>query len=119
MAIDEKILDELLKNYKNPEDLLGDDGILRQLTKSLLERAMETEMTDHLGYQKNSPDGNGSGNSRNGHSNKTVTGKAGKIHLNVPRDRNGEFDPKIVKKRQKRFDGFLSNPLYNMETFCS
>lgn len=106
MAIDEKILDELLKNYKNPEDLLGDDGILRQLTKSLLERAMETEMTDHLGYQKNSPDGNGSGNSRNGHSNKTVTGKAGKIHLNVPRDRNGEFDPKIVKKRQKRFDGF-------------
>lgn len=75
MAIRDELLDELLKEYKNPEDLLGEEGILQELTKRLLERALEGEMTDHLGYSKNSPDGNGSGNSRNGHGEKTVTGQ--------------------------------------------
>ena len=66
MAIDKKIIDELLKDYETPEDLIGKKGILKQLTKSLLERALEAEMTDHLGYAKHSSDGQHTGNSRNG-----------------------------------------------------
>jgi len=100
------LLDELLKGYEKPEDLLGEEGIIQELTKRLLERALEGEMVDHLGYLKHAPEGNGSGNSRNGHGEKTVTGKSGKMKLKVPRDRRSEFEPQIVGKRQKRFDGF-------------
>ena len=106
MAIRDELLDELLKGYEKPEDLLGEEGIIQELTRRLLERALEGEMVDHLGYLKHSPEGNGSGNSRNGHGEKTVTGKSGKMRLRVPRDRKSEFDPQIVGKRQKRFDGF-------------
>jgi len=106
MGIRDELLDELLKDYKNPEDLLGDEGILQELTKRLLERAMEGEMTEHLGYEKHAAEGNGTGNSRNGHGEKTVTGKGGRMRLKVPRDRKSEFEPQIVGKRQKRFDGF-------------
>lgn len=106
MAIDEKILDELLKNYKNPEDLIGKNGIIKQLTRSLLERAMNAEMTDHLGYEKHSPKGKNTGNSRNGHSKKTILSDSDKMDLKVPRDRRGDFNPQIIKKRQSRFDGF-------------
>jgi len=100
------LLDELLKGYERPEDLLGEEGIIQELTKRLLERALEGEMTDHLGYGKHAPEGKGTGNSRNGHGDKTVTGKSGKMKLKVPRDRRSEFEPRIVGKRQKRFDGF-------------
>jgi putative transposase len=106
MPIRKELLDELLKEYKNPDDLLGEDGLLKQLTKALVERAMEAELTHHLGYEKHAPEGRNSGNSRNGTSSKTVTGKNGQLELEVPRDRNGTFEPKIVRKRQKRFDGF-------------
>ena len=106
MAIRDELLDELLKGYEKPEDLLGEEGIIQELTKRLLERALEGEMVDHLGYLKHAPEGNGSGNSRNGHGEKTVTGKSGKMKLKVPRDRRSEFEPQIVGKRQKRFDGF-------------
>jgi len=106
MAIRDELLDELLKDYKNPEDLLGEEGILQELTKRLLERALEGEMTEHLGYSKHAAEGKGTGNSRNGHGEKTVTGKSGKMQLKVPRDRKSEFEPQIVGKRQKRFDGF-------------
>jgi len=100
------LLDELLKGYEKPEDLLGEEGIIQELTRRLLERALEGEMVDHLGYLKHAPEGKGSGNSRNGHGEKTVTGKSGKMKLKVPRDRRSEFEPQIVGKRQKRFDGF-------------
>ena len=106
MAIRDELLDELLKGYEKPEDLLGEEGIIQELTRRLLERALEGEMVDHLGYLKHAPEGKGSGNSRNGHGEKTVTGKSGKMKLKVPRDRRSEFEPQIVGKRQKRFDGF-------------
>lgn len=81
MPIKEELLDELLKEYKNPEDLIGKDGILKQLTKRLVERAMESELTHHLGYEKNSPAGNNTGNSRNGKSSKKIKGDFGEIPI--------------------------------------
>jgi len=106
MPIKDELLDELLKEYKNPEDLIGKDGILKQLTKRLVEKAMESELTHHLGYDKNSPAGNNTGNSRNGKSSKTIKGDFGELPIAVPGDRNGEFNPQIIKKNQTRFDGF-------------
>jgi putative transposase len=106
MPIKDELLDELLKEYKNPEDLIGKDGILKQLTKRLVEKAMESELTHHLGYDKNSPAGKNTGNSHNGKSSKTIKGDFGEIPIAVPRDRNGEFNPQIIKKNQTRFDGF-------------
>jgi putative transposase len=106
MPIKDELLDELLKEYKNPEDLIGKDGILKQLTKRLVEKAMESELTHHLGYDKNSPAGKNTGNSRNGKSSKTIKGDFGELPIAVPRDRNGEFNPQIIKKNQTRFDGF-------------
>jgi putative transposase len=106
MAIKDELLDELLKEYKNPEDLIGKNGILKQLTKRLVEKAMESELTHHLGYAKNSSTGKNTGNSRNGKSPKNITGDFGEIPIEVPRDRNGDFNPLIVKKNQTRFDGF-------------
>ena len=106
MPISREVLDELLKEYKNPEDLLGDQGILQQLTKALVERALEGELTHQLGYDKHSPEGHNTGNSRNGTTPKTVKGKRGEMRINVPRDRNSEFEPQLVKKRQTRFNGF-------------
>lgn len=106
MAIKDELLDELLKDYKNPEDLIGKDGILKQLTKRLVEKAMDSELTHHLGYEKNSPAGRNTGNSRNGKSQKTIKGDFGEVPIDVPRDRNGNFNPQIVKKHQSRFDGF-------------
>lgn len=106
MIIKDEILEELLKDYKNPEDLFGKDGILKELTKRLLEKALESELTHHLGYEKHSHAGNKSGNSRNGKSAKTITGDFGKMPLEVPRDRNGEFSPQIIPKYQTRFTGF-------------
>lgn len=106
MTIKDELLDELLKDYKNPEDLLGQDGLLKELTKRLVERAMESELTHHLGYEKNSTKGINSGNSRNGNGSKTLKGEYGEIPIKVPRDRNSDFEPQIVKKNQTRFDGF-------------
>jgi putative transposase len=106
MPIKDELLDELLKEYKNPEDLIGKDGILKQLTKRLVEKAMESELTHHLGYEKNSPSGNNTGNSRNGKTSKKIKGDFGEIPIEVPRDRNGAFQPQIIKKNQTRFDGF-------------
>ena len=106
MAIREEILAELLKDYKNPEDLIGKDGLLKELTKRLVEKAMDSELTHHLGYEKHSPTGKNSGNSRNGKSSKTIKGDFGEVSIEVPRDRNGDFDPQIIQKHQTRFDGF-------------
>ncbi len=101
-----ELLDELLADYETPEDLLGDEGLFKQLKKALLERALGAELTDHLGYEKGDPAGRGSGNSRNGHSGKTVLTEDGAVELAVPRDRNGSFEPAIVPKGERRLDGF-------------
>jgi len=106
MPITRQVLDELLKDYKTPDDMLGSNGLLQQLTKALVERALEGEMTHHLGYPPHDAVGDNSGNSRNGKSKKTITGKRGTVEVEVPRDRKSEFEPLIVKKGQRRFDGF-------------
>jgi transposase-like protein len=106
MAIRDEILDELLKEYERPDDLLGRDGIIAELKKRLIERAMEGEMNAHLGYKKHSSDGNNSGNSRNGHGRKKVQTNGEKIDISVPRDRSGKFEPEIIPKHHRRFDGF-------------
>jgi putative transposase len=104
--IDAKIIDELIKTYEKPEDLLGEGGILKQLQKAMLERIMEGELTTELGYKKNDPKGKNSGNSRNGYSEKTIKCTSGEIPIQIPRDRNGEFSPQIIAKDQTRFEGF-------------
>jgi len=106
MGINEKLLDELMKDYKNPEDLLGENGLLKQLTKALLEKALKGEMTHHLGYPKWSSVGRNTGNSRNGKHEKTIKGDFGEMDIEVPRDRNSEFEPTIIGKHQTHFDGF-------------
>jgi Transposase, Mutator family len=86
-------------------ELLGEQGLLRQMTKAVLERALAEELTDHLGYELGDPAGVGSGNSRNGYSAKTLLTDAGRVELEVPRDRNGSHEPKIVRKGQRRLEG--------------
>jgi transposase-like protein len=120
----EAALDELLKEYRDPEQITGPDGLLKQLTKSLLERAMAAELTHHIGYEKHRPrrgseaeaseeaeEGRrsrapGKANSRNGTSRKRVKGDFGEVEIEVPRDRLGSFEPQILPKHQRRFTGF-------------
>ena len=104
MAIRQEILEELLKDYKSPEDLLGQGGLLKELTKALVEKALDGELTHHLGYSKHSA--SKSDNARNGKSKKGLLTDHGKMEIVSPRDRNGSFEPELVKKRQTRFDGF-------------
>jgi putative transposase len=106
MAITDEMLNELLKDYQKPEDLLGQNGLLKELQKRLLEKAMGAELTVHLGYGKHDPAGRNSGNSRNGTTPKTLKGEFGNLNLATPRDRNGSFEPQIVAKGQRRFEGF-------------
>jgi putative transposase len=106
MEIRKELLDELIKDYKKPEDLIGETGLLKQLTKALMERALGAELTHHLGYEKYDPAGYNSGNSRNGTTPKTVKGDFGEMVVETPRDRNGSFEPQILQKHQTRFDGF-------------
>jgi putative transposase len=101
-----ELIDELLKDYTKPEDVIGDDGLLKQLTKAILERALESELTHQLGYEKHSRAENPTGNTRNGKSSKTLKTDHGDMELSVPRDRTSEFEPQIVKKGQRRFTGF-------------
>jgi putative transposase len=104
--INTDLIDQLLKDYKSPEDVLGENGLLKKLTKAVLERAMQAELTHHLGYEKHDPAGKKSGNSRNGKSKKTLKGEFGSLPIEVPRDRQASFEPRIVPKGQTRFDGF-------------
>jgi putative transposase len=106
MPVTRQVLDEIMKDYSQPSDLLGEKGLLHQLTKALIEKALGAELTDHLGYEKYDGKGRNSGNSRNGSKRKTLIGKQGTIEIEVPQDRNAEFEPQIIKKHQKRFDGF-------------
>src|ERR1044071_965861 len=93
--IRKELLDELLADYRGPEDLTGPDGLLKQLTGALVERALGAELTEHLGHE---PGGDSSGNIRNGTSPKTLITESGEIPIDVPRDRLGTFEPQLVKK---------------------
>src|SRR5213078_606455 len=106
MAIDKALIDELLADYKKPEDIIGENGLLKQLTKAILERALQAELTDHLGFEKHDPAGHHSGNSRNGSGRKALKGDFGELELETPRDRQASFEPRIVAKGQTRFTGF-------------
>ncbi|BCJ29441.1 hypothetical protein Asera_35490 [Actinocatenispora sera] len=105
-GLDEQLIDQLVDRAKaGGLQLTGEGGLLAALTKRVLESALEGEITDHLGYQAHDPAGRGSGNSRNGVRSKTVLTEVGPVELDVPRDRNGSFEPRIVAKRQKRLSG--------------
>ncbi len=84
MPITDEILDEILKGYEKPEDLTGKDGLLKELQKRLLEKALGAELTSHLGYDKHDPAGKNKGNSRNGSSSKTINGEFGELELTTP-----------------------------------
>jgi putative transposase len=107
MTFRPELLDELLQNYKNPEDLIGEGGILKQLTAALVERCLNAEIEHHLEEERAEPaEADTPRNRRNGHSKKTIKGEFGEAEIAIPRDRNSEFEPIIVPKGQTRFDGF-------------
>jgi len=101
----DKLIDELIAG-KTPEEIVGEGGLLQALTKRVYERALEGEMTHHLGYPRRAPAGRNTGNSRNGKTSKTVKTGTEDVDLSIPRDRNGQFEPQIVKKHQRRLPGF-------------
>lgn len=105
MDIKPEVLDELLKGIKTQDDLAGPNGLLKALTKALVERALEGELTHHLGYEKSDPAGYNNGNSRNGKSRKTLKSEHGEIEIGIPRDRQSSFEPQLVRKHQTRWDG--------------
>ena len=106
MEMDKELIDKLLEDYKKPEDIVGENGLLKQLTKALVERALQAELTTHLGYEKHSLEGHNSGNTRNGTSSKQLKGEFGEVQIEVRRDRQASFEPKLVAKGQTRFAGF-------------
>ena len=104
--VDEELADRLLAQAaEQGVELLGEGGLLKQMTKAILERSLQVELTDHLGYEEGDPAGAGSGNSRNGTTPKRLATEAGHVDLDVPRDRQGTFEPQTVKKGQRRLDG--------------
>ena len=102
-AVDEQLIAQLVGRARaGGLALTGEGGLLAQLTKRLVESALEGEITDHLGYERHDVVGRAGGNSRNGHRAKTVLTEVGPVEIEVPRDRDGSFEPKIVAKRQRR-----------------
>jgi putative transposase len=106
MTVSNDLIDQLLADYKKPEDLIGEHGLLKQLTKRLVERALEAEMTEHLGHGRHDTVTNVAGNTRNGKSQKTLKGDFGELPIAVPRDRQSTFEPHIVPKHETRWAGF-------------
>ena len=102
----DEVIDELLAGASTEQQLTGQGGLLGQLTKRLVERAMEVELTDHLGYETHVEPPGGAGNTRNGSTPKRLITEHGEVAIDTPRDRDGSFEPRIVKKRQRRFEGF-------------
>ena len=100
------LIDELLAGARTEEEIAGPGGLLSQLTKRLVERAMEVELTDHLGFEPHQEPPGGAGNTRNGSMSKTLITEQGAVRIDTPRDRAGTFEPQIVRKRQRRFEGF-------------
>ncbi len=105
MAINKEIIDELLIGTKTKEDLFGAEGLLKQLSKQLIEGILDSEMTHHLGYDKHAKEGANTGNSRNGNGKKTIKTGNGELNIEVPRDRQGEFEPQLIEKRKSRLAG--------------
>jgi len=104
MAIRKELIDELMATSDGP--LIGPGGLSKELMKALVERMLEGELNHHLGYEKHEVAGYGSGNTRNGKSKKTLKSESGEVTIEVPRDRQGTFEPQIVEKHQTRFDEF-------------
>ena len=104
--VEPDLIDRLLADYQKPEDLLGENGILKQLTKAIVERALQAELAIHLGHDKHEAVVNDSGNTRNGSSAKTLKSDFGALPIDIPRDRNGSFAPQLVAKHQTRWTGF-------------
>src|SRR4051794_35000099 len=104
--ISDEVIDELLGGASSEEEIVGPGGLLAQLTKRLMERALEAELTDHLGYEPHAEPPGGTGNTRNGCTPKTLITDSGPVPIQTPRDRDGSFAPQIVRKRQRRFAGF-------------
>jgi putative transposase len=106
LSVDEQVARDLVERARSEgAQLVGPGGLLSGLTKTVLETALEVEMEDHLGYPKHAPAGRDKGNSRNGSRSKTVLTEVGEVDIDVPRDRDGSFEPQIVKKRQRRLSG--------------
>ena len=105
-ALPDDVVDELLAGARTEEEIVGPGGLLSQLTKRLVERAMEVELTDHVGYERHQEPPGGTGNTRNGSTPKRLITEHGRVAIDTPRDRDGSFEPKIVRKRQRRFEGF-------------
>jgi putative transposase len=105
-ALPNDLIDSLLANYKKPEDLSSEHGLLKQLTKALVERALQAEMADHLGHDKHEPVSNATGNALNGKSRKTLKGEFGELPIEIPRDREGSFESQLIQKHQTRQTGF-------------
>ena len=106
MSLDKELVDRLLVDYEKPEDIIGENGLLRQLTKAIVERALSAELSTHLGYEKHAAAGRRSGNSRNGASRKRLKGDFGTVEIEVPRDRAASFEPQLVPKGETRWHGF-------------
>ena len=102
----DELIDELLAGARTPEEITGPDGLLHRLTKRLVERAMAAELSEHLGYERGQAPPGGVGNARNGFSEKTIHTGHGSVRIEQPRDRAGSFEPQIVRKHQRRFEGF-------------
>ena len=102
----DELIDQLMAGAKSGEEITGQGGLLSQLTKRMVERAMEVELTDHLGYENHAEPPGGAGNTRNGSTPKTLLTEHGPVRIDTPRDREGSFEPQIVRKRQRRFEGF-------------
>jgi putative transposase len=106
LAFPQALLDHVMANYKQPSDLIGENGILKQLTKAVFEAALNAEMNQHLGHARHGSIGNASGNVRNGHSAKTISGDFGEVEITIPRDRDASFSPQLLPKHQRRVLGF-------------
>jgi putative transposase len=104
MAIRKELIDELMATSDGP--LVDRNGLSKELMKALVERMLGGELSHHLGYEKHEIAGHGTGNSRNGKSQKTLKGEAGEVTIDIPRDRNGTFEPQLISKHQTRFEGF-------------
>jgi putative transposase len=101
-----EFLDQLIGGRKTPEEFFGDGGLFKQIQKALIERALNAEMTHHLGYEPHEEAADITEDRRNGHTPKTVQTESGPVALQIPRDRDGDFAPQLVKKGQRRLDGF-------------
>ena len=106
MTIRPELIDELLQECADPREVLAEGGLIKQLTKAIIERCLETELDVHLGYPKHGRREASTGNARNGTSRKRLKGTQGVIEIAMPRDRQASFEPQLVQKHQTRLEGF-------------